>query len=283
MKSPTKEKLSALVKFMKQVFSQDRRLLSFPKIFYYSLRENHLELQIEQEGDHVVIRVRPGKKLNKLLQEFVDSTKQSKFKDFDKVDFNIQINARKKNDLKECIKAYCKDESKTDFSYHFLQSSKIDVQMDRNNEVCLSIDQILGLLMESYEKPYFSIAEVFDLSQDVQIYNQAQRNQGWGLEDPSSWLQQKISQMMVFLENHFKELNQEEMKNFMKCLKYMEQFDLQSKVQFKLVLKGFLNVEGEMDLQGISYFLEFFLFCSKQVSEKDSMDYKKKYHRLKFE
>ncbi len=116
-----------------------------------------------------------------------------------KVDFNLFSN----NTFKNIIRNYCGKQWNYSLVNFLLDSSEIQIEIDKNEKINKILDETLGLLFDSYNYPYFSFAKDFDLEMDIDYIDKNTNVILWNETDSNHFVFKYLEKYMKLVVSYF--------------------------------------------------------------------------------
>lgn len=156
------------MKTFKKLFDPERRFKPIPPVVYYSIKEGHIVINYNLEGDTVTVQVLPGPQFKALTEGFAETLKKYGFSDVSKDGFHFQTTLTSPDSFiqKAMSFAGCED----DFIFpHLLANTRMETKFDRTHSHLSVLDSFLNLVLPNRRLMNFSCLEFLSIETEVDL------------------------------------------------------------------------------------------------------------------
>lgn len=169
LKVKTKQgKVAEAVKIFKKLLDPEKRFRPIPEIFYFSIRDGHVLVEIHEQEDAVVVEVLPGPQFKNISDIVWQTAKTFGFEGVAKEGFNFKADMSSPQGFidKAMSFALCEDDF---FFPHFLDETTVNIEYDRKHSHVAVLDKFLNLLITERRLINFSAFDFIDADIEVDL------------------------------------------------------------------------------------------------------------------
>ena len=146
----------------------EKKFRMIPQIFYYSIKENHIIVNILEKMDSVVVEILPGPEFKKIGEEFRQTFKKFGFEEVAQDGFTFKTEIKSPTGFMDKAMSFaaCEDEY---FFPHFLENTQAILEFDSNHEHLAILDKFASILLPDRRLLNFSAIDYINAEVEVDL------------------------------------------------------------------------------------------------------------------